>query len=229
MNYISTKYINNDAYNDYTVYDLTNFKYNDLFDNDNIYFCPNNSEIMFTILPHFYYRNKSNSVLLPTHYTMFYPKEYEDFECEEFMISKANAGKYNSLYGFDNDLYDEYIEKQLSYNDKKLKMNGTTIKLSFTNYDKKSKVIKLPYAYSDDWKVNNPSYQTININGGFLGILIPDEEIIDIKLNYEPAYFNKSCILSGVGFIIYLVIITPITYYYIKRKRNEFICNKSKI
>ena len=228
LNYKSTKYINNEAYKDYTVFDLTNFKYNDLFDNDCIYYSVNDHDIMFSSLPHFYYRNKSNSVLFPTHYMMFYPKAYQDFECEEFLVSKANTG--GVLFGFDYDLYDEYIENQLSYDDKKLEIKGSTIKLSFTNTDGKAKVIKLPYAYSDDWKSNNKTYETINVNGGFLGVIIPDGEVnVDIKLNYEPAYFNKSCILSGVGCIIYLVIITPITYFYIKRKRNEFVWKESQL
>lgn len=225
----SDKYKDNAAYDNYTVYDLTNSRYNNVFDYDCLYFSSYNPSLKFNYLTHFYFRDKANNGLYPTHYNMFFPKEYPEL-AREFIVSKNKDDDYGALFGFNYDFYDSYLEKQNSYTDKHLEINKETITLSFTNYDSKAKVLKLPYAYSDDWKINNENYQTVNINGGFLGVIIPDGKTnIDLKLHYEPAYFNKSCILSGVGCIIYVVVITPIVYLYIKRKRNDDKCKESQL
>lgn len=80
---------------------------------------------------------------------------------------------YNSLNDFTNE---EFI----------LKGSKMTIKLDYNSKDY-DRILKTNFTYSSEWKVNNANFKTINIDGGYLGIVIPaNSTSCDIKLKFEP-------------------------------------------
>ena len=212
-------------------YDITTTNFNNLLTNyDCIYINPNSSDIVSQGRFNCYMSNKvdENTYYQPIHYNIIYMNRYRtDFTPYNLVLSgPENANSSIRLYGFNYEIYDDFIEAQNKYTDRYFKINGDQIKIKFTNNDtSKAKIVKTAYTYSDDWKVANNKYETCNVNGGFLGVIIPEgEEFIDITLNYEPRGFYTGCKISLVGCIIYLGITVPIVTVYITKrikKRKE--------
>lgn len=141
-------------------------------------------------------------------YLMIKPKD---------MKSSANLTAY--MYSY--DLYDDYINTQSQYKDKYFSLDGDTmhIKCTMPNSDY-NRIIKTGYAYSDEWIVTNGNYKTIDVNGGFLGIIIPKGTTnVNITLRYEPLGYYFGCKISLISSIIYLTIAIPTIV--VIRKRNR--------
>ena len=74
------------------------------------------------------------------------------------------------------------------FKDEEFILDGSKMKIKL-DYNSKSydRILKTYYTYSSEWKVNNSNFKTINIDGGYLGIVIPaNSTSCDITLNFEP-------------------------------------------
>ena len=225
-----TNHHEDDVYDkSYFLYKLS--KYPEILSYDAIYYESSVDRVYYQNGGNAYIRFKREDATYyyPTHYNMIYLNNLEyayDGELLDFMITrgstpedkKANTSKF---YAFDFGIYDDFIERQNKYTDKEFKLNGTNMHIKFKNYDtSKPKIVKTAYTYTNEWKTDK--YETVNINGGFLGIVIPKgEEYIDINLKFNPSYFSTSLKISLIGCIIYAGLITTTIIIYKKKKEKR--------
>ncbi len=210
---------------DYIIADLTKGQYSSILTRDAIYVCPTTSAISADSNMNMYVRNPKTRGLYNLHYNVGYltawDKDY-DFLPSELWVKTSNSSTIY-LYGFDYDIYYDFLEIQSRYTNRYYELNKDEMTIRFKNANlNKTKIVKTAYSYSEDWKVKDNKYKTCDINGGFLGIIIPaGEEFVDITLNYEPDGFIFGCKISGVGLIIYLSISIPLLILFIKKRRNN--------
>ncbi|MBQ3253683.1 MAG: YfhO family protein [Acholeplasmatales bacterium] len=214
----------------YYYYDLSDSKFDALMNMDALYVCPTNTQISTDYDIHFYFVQPENNWLHPLHYNVGYLSCF-DFKPSHLAIKadKDAANKLVYFYGFNYDIYDEFIERQNQYSNRYFELDGSKMTIKFTNNDSSTpKIIKTAYTYSDDWKVENKEYETCDINGGFLGIIIPEGiDNIDITLNYEPVGFITGCKISVIGCIIYLGVTIPIITMLIYKRKKFKKANKA--
>ena len=228
----------------YSSYELSGYKTQNIFKNDVVVYIPNNEKIHANDSTNIYFYHSyiddngdKKEIYNPLLYNVFYPKEYETinpddeyYKPEKLVITKReNTNSAGKLYGFSYDIYDEFIEKQNEYKDRLFELNKNKMHIKFKNNDSSAKIIKTAYAYSDDWIIETKGYETCNINGGFLGIIV-DENVsnIDINLTYKPEKFDLGCKISIISSIIYtsvVGILFAVPYFKKKKKcieeRNE--------
>ena len=214
----------------YIEFDLTSSKYDKLFQHDMIYFVPTSSKYADDDGANFYFYN-DESIYNPLHYNMFYPKSYETLEGDSydyyrptkfFMIKKTDESYSGRFYAFDFDIIDDYINEQKQYEDKYFSLDKTKMNIKFKNNDTNPKIIKTGYAYSNDWHVKTDGYEAVNIDGGFLGIIVPNNTTdIDVTLEFIPDKLSTGLKVTIVGSIIYLSItIMAFAIPVIKKKRK---------
>ena len=214
----------------YIEFDLTSSKYDKLFQHDMIYFVPTSSNYANDDGANFYFYN-DESIYNPLHYNMFYPKSYEALEGDSydyyrptkfFMIKKTDESYSGRFYAFDFDIIDDYINEQKQYEDKYFSLDKTKMNIKFKNNDTNPKIIKTGYAYSNDWHVKTDGYEAVNIDGGFLGIIVPNNTTdIDVTLEFIPDKMSTGLKVTIVGSIIYLSItIMAFAIPVIKKKRK---------
>ncbi len=120
---------------------------------------------------------------------------------------------YDDLENVTTLLDKDFTENEyLSIKNGKINLNYTN--LSDSAYDQ---MIMIPVAYSDDWKfIGDTTYETLSINGGFLGIVIPNgTEEISISMKFIPKGLDIGALASLGGVLIYLGIFIP---YWKKKK-----------
>ncbi|MGM9969215.1 MAG: hypothetical protein ACI35S_02335 [Anaeroplasma sp.] len=223
----------NDAY---FVYDMSLSKYSKLLDMDAVYICPtgtitNYSASNYDLLSegndeHIYFKLKNEErneyYYFPFHYNVGYIS-CMNYEIDSIVVKTNTPNTLMYLYGFNYEIYNEFIERQNQYSNRYFKIDDNKINIRFYNPSSAPKVIKTAYTYSSDWIVSDSKYKTCNINGGFLGIIVPEGvENVDVNLSFEPYGFNSGCKISIVGCIIYLSITIPVVSIIIyKRKRKK--------
>lgn len=226
-----------DAASLYFKYDLTQYSDLSVFtDYDAVYAYPYDSDIPSTDpWPSRYLMylgtdekdQNDNYQLYPFHYNVGYVSEMLNLAGNERITPtrfymKANGrldSSYVRLFGFNYDIYDDFIESQKVYTNRYFKINGNEITLKFKN-DGDSKVIKTSYAYSKDWHIrnNDKDYNIVNL-GGFLGIVVPKNiETVNLNLIYSPQGLTNGLYISQIGSIIYLSITSVILLFETKKK-----------
>lgn len=126
-----------------------------------------------------------------------------------------------TLFGYDDELYTNFIKKQNTYTNKYYCLDGSTMKIKCDFPNTKSHIIKTAYTYSDDWVIKNSDYKLIDVDGGFLGIVIPENVTsVDITLKYEPAGFKTGLAISSLSLTIYLSMALPICIIIIKKRKR---------
>ncbi len=214
----------------YTTYDISSPKYDYLFQKDVIVFIPTSSKVYADDGSNFYfYYDKDHYD--PLLYNNFYPGSYDpinetdtNYRPQKFVVTKRDdATSDGTLFGFNFNIYDEFIERQNQYENRVFKLDGNKMHIEFKNNNSDVKILKTAYAYSKDWIMKTEGYETCDIDGGFLGIIIPkDTKDINIDLIYMPDKFELGCKISIISSIIYLgvigiVFIVPV----IKKKKNK--------
>lgn len=127
-----------------------------------------------------------------------------------------------TLYGYDYSLFDDFIERQNSYTNRYYSLDGSTMKIKCDVPSDKAHIIKTAYTYSEDWKLKNNDYELIDVDGGFLGIVIPKGVTnVDLVLKYEPSGFYLGLGLSIGGAGIYLCFTLPLIIKRIKKKKER--------
>lgn len=167
--------------------------------------------------------NDEQKSLTNFHFTDYFTHD-EDIYAFAMKVKDTNNSSYKSvtLYGYDYSLYTNFIDKQNSYTNKYFSLDGSTMTIKCSFPDDKSHIIKTAYTYSNDWKLKNSDYELIDVDGGFLGIIIPEgTSSVNLKLKYEPAGFKTGAILSISSLVIYLAITVPVTVIIIKKRKNK--------
>ena len=215
----------------YTEYDLTQMStadYNKLMSYDALYVIPSSSSFDGSttntdLRSYIYVHDTKTDMLYPMHYNVGYFKEL-GLDIDKMYVYQPVSydTKRIKIYGFNYSLYDNYLNTQDSYSDRTFNFSDTTINLSFTNSSKKALVIKLPLSYSSEWIPTNSNYKVVNVNAGFLGVIIPEgESNINITLNYNPEGYKSGFKITVLGGIIYITITSFILLYDVKKRISE--------
>lgn len=138
--------------------------------------------------------------------------------------------KYNSnvvsapsirLTAYDDKAYNEFITTQAKYNShQRLHGNKLDISLDLEASDQ-IRIVKTQYTYSKDW---SGDYETINVDGGFLGIIIPENTThVDTTLTFIPEGFVLGGYVSLASTIFFTIIVCSYALYKkdSKNKPNE--------
>lgn len=160
--------------------------------------------------------------LTQLHYNNYYSNDLMDYNYL-FIESGSDTIDTAYIYGYKYKIYDEFIEKQNTYSNKVFKLDGSKMTIKVDMPDGNStRIIKTGYTYSDEWKIrNNDKFRTINIDGGFLGVVVPKGETnVDLTLDFVPEGWNMGCILSIAGCIIYASILTPTIVILVRKKKR---------
>jgi uncharacterized membrane protein YfhO len=114
---------------------------------------------------------------------------------------------YDSLENNTDLLENDFIEDQY------LSINRGKIQLFYTNRSTSDndQIIVIPVAYSDDWVfTDGKTYETISANGGFLGIVVPnDVSYVNISMKFVPKGLDLGALATAVGTLVYLGIFLP--------------------
>lgn len=184
----------------YAVYDISKMN----FKGDSILYIPINENDRSTIY--------NDSYILDTngnrHYTYFGLCKYESTYTPDklcVVVDNESSIPYLKCYSFDMQyILDTYLNNQ-TYQNEEFILDGTkmTIKL---DYDKKSydRILKTNFTYSEEWKVKGNTFETINIDGGYLGIIIPkNSSNCNIELNFEPNGYKLGSSISAFSISIF--------------------------
>lgn len=148
----------------------------------------------------------------------------------KYIYVKLNNDTNTSIVAtnFSSKYYDNFIAKQNVYQNRSYTLNGSKMHIGFTTNDSsKALIVKTAYTYSDEWKCLDERYKTINIDGGFLGIVVPKGiNNVDINLIFKPLGFETGWKISFVSAIIYVIVLTSTVTF---RKRRRFLDEKNII
>ena len=169
--------------------------------------------------------------LTQLHYNTYYGNDLCNYKYLLVENNTKNTVTSTRIYGYKYSIYDDFITKQNSYTNKEFVLDGSKMNIKVTMPEDTSvKVIKTGYTYSSEWEINqafdsnnNPiDFKTINIDGGFLGIVVPKGVLnVDITLNFMPEGFNTGLKISAVGCIIYAGILIPTLFVFISKKKKR--------
>ncbi len=230
----------------YNTFDITESKYDKIFKSDVVAFIPTSSKIYADDGSNFYfyyeYTNDSGEDTFhydPLFYNNFYPGAYDAIDSTHdyyrptklVVTERKDYSSAGTFYGYDYSVYDNFITAQNAYTNRAYTLDGNKMHIEFTNTDSKTKIVKTAYAYSKDWIVKTEGYETCDIDGGFLGVIIPENTTdVNIDLTYEPEKFDLGCKVSIISSIIYLgavgvVFALPVIK---KRKKKTEVQNETK-
>ena len=169
--------------------------------------------------------------LTQLHYNTYYGNDLCNYKYLLVENNTKNTVTTARIYGYKYSIYDDFITKQNSYTNKEFVLDGTRMSIKVTMPEDTSvKVIKTGYTYSSEWEINqvfdsnnNPiDFKTINIDGGFLGIVVPKGiQNVDITLNFSPEGFHTGFKISLVGIIIYAGKKNPTVLVFIIKKKKR--------
>jgi hypothetical protein len=223
----STLFFKEELDNGYYVYDLSNL--NNTFRNYDAYMVyPTDSNIRELTHGFMYLTNEipldnNYTSLTQLHYNHFYDDDIKNYKYL-LMEAKKDAVETVRIYAYKYQVYDEFIEKQNTYTNKSFSLDGSKMTIKVDMPDGNStRIIKTGYTYSDEWIINNNEvgFKTINIDGGFLGVVVPKGVTnVDLTLNFIPEGWSMGCKLSLVGCIIYAGILIPTVVIWVRKKKR---------
>ena len=121
----------------------------------------------------------------------------------------------------DSDVIKDFLVQD-NITDKFLSIKNGRISLEYSNKNltDKDQIVVVPVAYSEDWQFTTDiKYDTISVNGGFLGIVVPKGTLnININMKFMPKYLDLGLYASLAGISIYcLIFFVPLL---IERKKR---------
>lgn len=130
-------------------------------------------------------------------------------------VSSVNYLRFN----FD-EFFDTYLDKQSAYTNEVFTIENDQMHLSFDMESSDTgRIVKTNYAYSSEWKPNG-DYETIKINGGFLGIIIPpNTSHVDVTLDFVPDGYVVGSSISAATLTVFIVATGVI--FVTRRKENS--------
>lgn len=145
--------------------------------------------------------------------------------------ANSNDDKTMGLYFYNStSIYNSYLNEQNQYTDKYFKINGSELQIKFNMTSSDTvKIVKTSYTYSDNFKVNDNNYRIINVDGGFLGIVVPkNTEKVDIVVTYYPETLTIGYAVTAGSFLVYGGITFGIIFISRRKKKHEKdICNST--
>ena len=167
------------------------------------------------------------------HYNMYYGSDFTNYRYLFVETGDKSTGDSVRVVGYNYSIYDSFIEKQNTYTNKSFSLNKSEMKISVSMPDDtKARIIKTGYTYSSEWVIdkvydlegNLIPYETINIDGGFLGIVCPKGvSDVNITLKFTPEGLNTGLKLTLVGSIIYASILIPVVVIPIVKKKKRVV------
>lgn len=148
-----------------------------------------------------------------------------DWTPETLMVKYSTLGTDSSLLikvtAYSTDGYEDYVALQSQYRNRSFALDGNEMSIKFDmDPSATPKIIKTAYTYSDEWIPSDSDYKVVNINGGFLGILVPANTTnVDLTLTFNPTYLKESLYLSLAGVLIFTALIAGVTIYTKKKKK----------
>jgi len=223
----ATYLIDGASYFEYNLDNINKAYYESLFSKDAIYIQPLSEDCAEkTFSPssraYMYIRDKDTKKLYPFHYNVAYISDL-GITPDRIYITTDNAYNTKTIkaYAFNYSLYDEYLENQRKYQDRTFNFDGSNVELSFKN-DGKTKIVKLPLTYSNEWKPTDARYQIVNIDAGFLGVIVPNNTYdVSIRLEFSPEGFKTCLSISAIGVIIYTCITSTLVLIDVREKTKE--------
>ena len=214
--------------NGYVTYDLTTLDqntYQTLFSYDAIYLYSYASQTTTQSDYHVYFRDPDTRSLRPFHYNTYYMDTYNIKPSELLVrVPKVTTSKSIILYGFDYDTYDNFVSEQNEYENKDFSLDGSKMHISFTNNDSKTKIVKTGYAYSSDFELDKDSsnYKLINVDGGFLGVIVPDGVVdVNVNISFNPTGLKTGLKVTYIGIILYFSATAILFVYELEKRRKK--------
>jgi uncharacterized membrane protein YfhO len=162
-----------------------------------------------------------------TNYTqMHYNSFYGDASSYDYLLvenKEDNTVSSGKIYTYSYACYDSFIENQRKYTNKSFSLDGNQMRIQCVMPEEnKMRILKTGYSYSKEWVANDPSYEVVNVGGGFLGVLIPeDAKNIDITLTFTPEGYKTGSLISIISGILYISILGSLgIVILVKRKKR---------
>ena len=235
--YIKHAYVSeyNIEYDEYRVYDLTPSQIQKAFaDMDAVYVWSNSSKLRKEDHAYYYLREKNpnnpDPIDTADKYGTLHNMHYNEMVLGEYtphqLLVQYKNNDYTAgvdIYTYKYELYDNFIEEQKQYENKVFSLDGDTMIIKCNMPDaSKTRIIKTGFAYSKDWVIADSRFETVTVNGAFLGILVPEGiDNVDITLKFKPTGYYEGLSISLAGCSIYLVInIITLGVIIIKRRKE---------
>lgn len=155
-----------------------------------------------------YYRDKAfdHSFIIDTngvkHQLYFGQLALDDTFTPEKAYFKTELYPYGiTLLTWNSTLFDDtYQAYQNFYTNEEFSIIDDMMNIKFNmEASDYGRIIKTNFTYSPDWIVDNNKYKTVNILGGYLGIIVPpNTSKVDISLKFEPKGLNLGLTISSV-------------------------------
>ena len=127
-----------------------------------------------------------------------------------------------SFYTFNMDKIMDIYASLNTFKNEEFILDGSKMKIKL-DYDANSydRILKTNYTYSTEWIVNDNNFKTINIDGGYLGIVIPaNSNSCDIELHFEPDGYHFGSTISAFVTSSFAVICLAIFINFNDKKRE---------
>lgn len=128
------------------------------------------------------------------------------------------------FYIYDEGAYDSYLSTQRNkYKNQEMTLRDSTLNLKATLTESNQiRIVKTPYTYSKDWVVQTEGYETINVGGGFLGIIVPEGTTqMNVDIEFIPAGLEDGIKISTVAFAVFVVILGGYVVVFMTQKRDK--------
>ncbi len=118
----------------------------------------------------------------------------------------------------------DYVNQEF-VKDQYLSVENGKIELWYVNLSEtlNDQIVVIPVCYSDDWVfTDGHDYETMSVNGGFLGIVVPNGiDYVSIQMEFAPKGLDIGGFATFSGIAIYLGIFMPSWIRKIKRKNGD--------
>ena len=134
-----------------------------------------------------------------------------------------------NVHAFTNKLMDNYLKEQNQYRNQESYLDGNKMYIK-VNYDSANygRILKTNYTYSSEWKTSDPKFETVNILGGFLGVVLPaGSSSCDIVLTFKPDSLATGAIISTVS--ITALTTATVCIYLHKKKKDETSSSENEL
>ena len=139
-------------------------------------------------------------------------------------VKSEESNKRIIFMTYNTQAYEDFLTIQSQYTGKEFSLDGDVMTIRCTMpAEDKVRIIKTGYAFSDEWKTDDHRYEVMEVDGGFLGIVVPaDVKEVDVKLHFVPYGWEISTKVSFAGVLVYVVLAAIVVGCFIyKRKKAK--------
>ncbi len=155
-----------------------------------------------------------NAYILDTlgnkHYMYYGQIKYDASYTPKEIYLPAKDTPYSAAYCAINidELEALYLNEQNQYQNEFFSINDSTMHIEVEmNPSQFGRILKTNFTYSEEWVPNNSNYQTVNILGGYLGIIIPpNTSKVNVDLNFIPQKLDLGLTISSFSFSGFIIL-----------------------